>query len=144
MPEDIIQLKKDLSEHELSLLNSELEKHKKSAALTYALWFFLGWLGAHKFYIGKIKMGILYLILVTFAGIGSWFLIPTLFYLAEPSAQEISSKEAGVVGMGILGAICGIVLVILLLIDVFTIPRQIRKTYEQAERRILSKIKSGP
>lgn len=71
MDEDIIRLKQDLSDHELSVLNSEMEKHNKSTALAYVLWFFFGTLGIHKFYIGKIKAGVLYLIL----GVIGWISI---------------------------------------------------------------------
>jgi TM2 domain-containing membrane protein YozV len=35
--------------------------------------FFLGWLGVHRFYVGKIGTGIL--MIVTFGGLGIWALI---------------------------------------------------------------------
>jgi TM2 domain-containing membrane protein YozV len=114
MAEEIIEIKKGLSDHELAILNSELEKHKKSTGLTYVLWFFLGVLGIHKFYLGKTGMGIVYLIL----GIPVWIsmFLPFAVVLAIP-------------------------LVILLIIDLFTIPRQVRKAHEKAEARILAKIR---
>jgi hypothetical protein len=121
---DAIELKRNLSEHELSVLNSELVKYKKSTALAYVLWFFLGGLGIHKFYIGKTGMGIFYLLLV------GGLLVGTITGI---------SKEMGP-AMIIAGS-CGLVLGILLLVDLFTIPRQIRRTYIQAEWQILRKIK---
>jgi TM2 domain-containing membrane protein YozV len=33
----------------------------KSKTTAYLLWFFLGWLSAHRFYLGKIGSGLLYL-----------------------------------------------------------------------------------
>lgn len=45
----------------------------KSKAVAYLLWFFLGVLGAHKFYVGKIGMGIIYLLTGGLFGIG-WFI----------------------------------------------------------------------
>lgn len=45
---------------------------EKSMALTYVLWFFVPWTGIHKFYLGKIKTGIAWIIL---GGI-----IPTISY----------------------------------------------------------------
>ncbi len=39
----------------------------------FLLCFFLGWAGAHRFYVGKIGTGILQL--VTFGGLGIWALI---------------------------------------------------------------------
>ena len=42
----------------------------KSKSTAYLLWFFLGGFGAHKFYLGKTGMGILYLFTFGIFGIG--------------------------------------------------------------------------
>lgn len=42
----------------------------KSKGIAYALWFFLGAFSAHRFYIGKIGTGILYLFTCQLFGIG--------------------------------------------------------------------------
>jgi TM2 domain-containing membrane protein YozV len=42
----------------------------KSKGVAYLLWFFLGIVGAHKFYLEKFGMGILYIITLGFLGIG--------------------------------------------------------------------------
>ena len=46
----------------------------KSKGTAYLLWFFLGVFGAHKFYLGKIGMGVLYLLTLGLFGIG-WFIV---------------------------------------------------------------------
>jgi len=43
---------------------------QKSVGLAYVLWFFLGALGIHKFYLGKVGMGIAYIFTLGFLGIG--------------------------------------------------------------------------
>jgi TM2 domain-containing membrane protein YozV len=43
---------------------------QKSKLTAYLLWFFLGWLGAHKFYVGKTGMGIVYIFTGGLFGIG--------------------------------------------------------------------------
>ncbi len=45
----------------------------KSTTTAYILWFFLGILGAHKFYLDKPVIGLLYLLTFGFFGIG-WFI----------------------------------------------------------------------
>lgn len=51
----------------------------KSTLTAYLLWFFLGLLGAHKFYLGKTGMGILYIFTGGLFGIG---MLIDLFTLA--------------------------------------------------------------
>lgn len=54
----------------------------KSVVLAYVLWFFLGWLGVHKFYLRQPIWGLIYLFLgglgwsTVGIGIGLLFLIP--------------------------------------------------------------------
>jgi TM2 domain-containing membrane protein YozV len=127
MEEDALERKRNSWEQELSILDSELAKHKKSTALAYALWFFLGGLGIHKFYIGKTAMGVFYFLL-----------------LAGLTAGTITGMSKAMEPAMIIAGSCGLVLGILLLIDLFTIPRQIRTTYIEAERQILEKIRSTP
>lgn len=45
----------------------------KSKTLAYVLWFFFGLLGIHRFYLGKVGTGILYLLTGGVFGIG-WFI----------------------------------------------------------------------
>ena len=132
MKESTLKSKKELSDHELSVLGSEMEKYKKSTGLAYVLWFFIGTLGIHKFYIGKITMGVLYLVL----GIGAWV------SLGIGIAAATVEREAGM-ATGIILFIAFIAIVgIMLLVDLFTIPRQIRKSYEKREAKAIDEIKA--
>jgi TM2 domain-containing membrane protein YozV len=53
---------------------------RKDVGVAYLLWFFLGAVGAHKFYLGRIGMGVLYVFTGALFGIG-WlvdlFTLPT-------------------------------------------------------------------
>jgi hypothetical protein len=129
MKEDAVKLKSALTEQQLSVLSSEMEKYKKSTGLAYVLWFFLGTLGIHKFYIGKTGWGIIYLLM----GIIGWGAL--IIGLAGVAVEE-SSMGAGIIIAIILLSLLGI----FLLIDVFTISRQIRKSYEKKEIRVLQKL----
>lgn len=52
-----------------------------SLGVAYLLWFFFGWMGAHRFYLGKVGTGLLYLATGGLLGFG-WFvdafLVPSL------------------------------------------------------------------
>jgi len=45
-------LKKDLSAEQLAMVNSEMNKRQKSKGIVYALWWFTGIFGGHRFYVG--------------------------------------------------------------------------------------------
>jgi hypothetical protein len=50
----------------------------KSLAVTYLLWFFLGWFGIHHFYLGKVGRGIGYLLTFGWLTLGWWVDLFTL------------------------------------------------------------------
>jgi len=53
----------------------------KSKGIAYLLWFFLGTFGVHKFYLGKIAVGIIYLLT------GGLFLIGWIYDLFTLGSQ---------------------------------------------------------
>ncbi len=59
----------------------------KNKWVAFALCFFLGYLGAHKFYEGKIVLGILYIFTVGFFGIG--ILIDLISILCKPNPYYV-------------------------------------------------------
>lgn len=59
--------KSDLTMEELSMLNQEFAKKKKSSGTMWLLWFLLGGIGAHRFYLGETTMGIVYVVLAVLA-----------------------------------------------------------------------------
>ena len=63
----------------------------KSKTVAYLLWFFLGIFGVHKFYLGKVGVGILYLFTLGIFGIG-WFI--DLFTLGG----QVDTKNALILG----------------------------------------------
>ena len=50
-----------------------MDKKKKSTVVLWLLWFFLGGLGGHRYYLGKIKTGVAQTL--TLGGLGIWALI---------------------------------------------------------------------
>jgi TM2 domain-containing membrane protein YozV len=69
---------------ERRLICRRLGEHNKTTAALLAL--FLGGIGAHKFYLGRTGMGLLYLVCC-------WMLIPALISLVE-GIQFLSMSES--------------------------------------------------
>lgn len=72
-----------------ALLMMRYDANKKSALIAYLLWFFVGGLGGHRFYLGRVGSGIVmliitllsFLLMIVFIGVfglafvGLWLLI---------------------------------------------------------------------
>lgn len=119
-----IEKKSQLTEKQLTILESEMQKRRKSTTLAYILWFFLGSIGIHQFYLGNTPRGLLYLVL----GLLGWI-----------------NVFLGIFGTG-LGIIFGWLLItvlgLFLLYDLFTMSKQIRAAEEREEERIIEQIQS--
>lgn len=84
-------LKSKMTPEQLVLLQGEFDKKKKSKTLAYILWFFLGVLGAHRFYAGDTIRAIF--MLITLGGIGIWALID-VFFIGSRIEQKNNIIEA--------------------------------------------------
>jgi len=69
----VISMKNRKPEHKEYLLMESHDISPKSRLVALLLCFFLGWLGIHRFYVGKIGTGIL--MLLTAGGFGIWVII---------------------------------------------------------------------
>jgi len=116
-------LKNKLSSKQLQLLHMELIKQRRNIWIAYLLWFFLGVLGIHQFYIGysgsKLHWGGIHII--------SLILGPILIGSGATGAMLIGSLLLCAVG-------------IKLIYDMFTIPTQVKKANEIIEYKIIEKI----
>lgn len=61
-----------------------------SVGVAYLLWLFLGLFGAHYFYMGKVGIGVLYLLTLGFAGVG---LLIDLFTLKGQVDRENARRR---------------------------------------------------
>ena len=65
--------KKDLTAEQLAMVQAEVNKKGKSKGIAYALWWFTGAIGGHRYYAGNIGYAIA--MTLTFGGLGFWALI---------------------------------------------------------------------
>lgn len=56
-------MKSELDTRELLLLESEVKNRGKNMVVAYLLWYFLGYFGAHRFYMGQTGTAVTYLVL---------------------------------------------------------------------------------
>lgn len=91
------------------------ETQKKSTAVTYILWFFLGGVSAHRFYLGKYATAITQLLLSVVGAITVW-----------------------VFGLGLLLLIP---LGVWLLVDLFIIPGMVRELNTRLMNRLLGGVR---
>ena len=57
------------------------DANKKSALLAYVIWFFLGWFGVHRLYLGRVVSGLLMLAIFAVSWLLHFVLIGFLGYL---------------------------------------------------------------
>jgi hypothetical protein len=91
------------------------DPHRRRLTITYLLCVCLGYTGAHKFYLGKPRIGLIYLGLGVL-GIGGWIVL---------SAWILGALFAG---------FSLLLLFLCLALDLLTIPRQLRKSPRAAGR----------
>lgn len=69
--------KQDLTGKQLAMIQGEMNNKQKSKGVAFALWWFLGIFGGHRFYAGDIGVGVG--MLLTLGGMGIWTLIDGFF-----------------------------------------------------------------
>lgn len=87
---DNLLLKKDLNGEQLVMVDSEVDRKRKSKALMYLFWFFTGGIGGHRYYLGDIG----YAIGMTFTlgGFGIWTLID-VFLIGKRLEEKTAELE---------------------------------------------------
>ncbi len=84
--------KSELTTDQRLMFDNEYEKKKKSKLAAYLLWFFLGFLGVHKFYLKKVGMGIVYIFTGGLFFIG-WIIDVFIMSSQIDKANEVVAKD---------------------------------------------------
>ncbi|MGJ3248250.1 MAG: TM2 domain-containing protein [Elainellaceae cyanobacterium] len=117
------------------MFNAELDRKRKNAAIAYALYFFLGTIGGHKFYIGKPLTGFFYIVLLS---LGFLFMLGGFVSAFDTTATTEDMNAVFAVGFPPLG-----LLSIMMLVDLFTIPGQIKKQEDRVRNDLLTRLVSS-
>ena len=134
---DDLEAQRQLGDRDLAIFNAELDRERRRPGIAYLLWFFLGQLGGHNFYLGKPLWGLLYAAL-SITGFGLLF----GGLIAAGTAEDAATGERGA-GVAVVGWVALTVLGLLLLWDLVTIPRQVRRRDDRIRRGLLDRLGSG-
>ena len=141
---------KQLSDEEYILFERDYDEKKKYTSTTWLLCLFLAGLGAHQFYLGNKKGGVIRL---CFGVLSLCFLV--IFYYLRTLGRVIDhvvSMETGEVLnqepllsivddlVPLMLVVCGIIHTILWIYDLFTLQKQIFRANRKIEANILSKV----
>jgi len=85
--------KKELTPEELNLLNQELENRKKKYMPWFFLWFLLGSVGAHRFYLGYFGYGIMMLIQAFTLGPFTYGITTFIWWVADCYFSHKARKQ---------------------------------------------------
>lgn len=79
------------NQNNLHVAQMEYDNQKKTPGIAYALWFFLGGLGGHRFYAGDIGYAVG--MLLTLGGLGVWTLIDVFLIGKRIRAINTQKRE---------------------------------------------------
>ncbi|PCE16577.1 hypothetical protein BSR39_12610, partial [Staphylococcus pseudintermedius] len=89
----------NMSQNDLMILRSEMDKKEKSKGVMWLLWFFTGGIGGHRYYLGDIG----YAIAMTFTlgGLGFWSLIDAFLISGRLRKKNEEIERDIIVDMGL-------------------------------------------
>jgi TM2 domain-containing membrane protein YozV len=118
-------------------VETRVASERKSTGLAYVLWFFLGTLGIHNFYLGRTVLGLVQVACFVLGPLSMILgLLGIVFSTAGDPGQEPSTAGLAIGSLGFLtGIIAAVVLGVTLLVDLFTIPSAVTKHADSLRRR---------
>jgi TM2 domain-containing protein len=119
-----------VSTEQLAVVEQRIANESKSSALAYVLWFFLGTLGIHNFYIGRTERGI-----AEFA-----LLMGGSFLWGAFSAFARRIEGGGGAIFLVIPVTCWITWTVMWLIDLFIIPNEIKKYRDRLRAEYLAEF----
>lgn len=126
-----IKSKEKLNQRQLALLQTEMDKKKRSGGFAYFLLVFFSVIGAHQLYLGHKLKALLFLLTQG----GSLACFWAVIFLSAAKAATYPNLAGGVVILGFSGAVMWIY-------DLFTLSSQTDRANEEVELEIIDEIKA--
>lgn len=108
------------------------DANKKSLLVAYLLWWFLGWFGAHRFYLKRTASAVVMLILVLVAA--AMFL--TGIFVSANALDGGAPLSDGAGAAWLIAILSAAALGVLQVIDLFLVPGMVRKINNELAQRI--------
>jgi len=89
-----LMIKRELTAEQFAMVESELERRKKSKGTMYLLWLFFGGLGGHRYYLGDVGYAIG--MTLTLGGLGFWTLID-VFLIGKRLEEKTQQLEREII-----------------------------------------------
>jgi Tfp pilus assembly protein PilE len=116
----------------------------KSRTTTILLSWFLGWLGIHRFYLGRVGLGVI--MLLTLGGLGIWalvdFILATLGKLKDSQGRVVNGPIKFGLVLGIIIGSFVLSIILLGILSAIIIPQYQKYTIENSENIVESQIDS--
>ena len=109
------------TEEELLIFRREVSSRRKNIIATWLFWFFLGLFGAHRFYLGRFRSGIVILSIDLFIGVG---------FVLSLALHIINALFGFAVGLAI------ITILVWFVVDIFLIPVMLRRDRRQLAEEV--------
>ena len=90
LPRDRVITQEEFDSQKEKLLDSSTKTNSIDWLALFLLTFFVGVLGVHRFYVGKIGTGVL--MLITLGGLGVWFLVDLLLVVTGQFTNKDGQK----------------------------------------------------
>ncbi|HHT47369.1 MAG TPA: TM2 domain-containing protein [Firmicutes bacterium] len=130
----LLAAKKDLSPQELSMLESEFRRRKKSRVVLWLLWWFTGILGGHRYYLGDKGRAIIHTVV--------FLLVLFISILWNAYVIDTATTVEEVIILGPAGMSLFIIPALWAIIDALFIGRRLNRKNEEIELDIINQIKN--
>ena len=131
------------------LVEVRVANEKKSVGLAYVLWFFLGTMGIHNFYLGRTLVGVVQIACFVLGPLGVILAFLGVAFVAMESAgaesESVGWRSAGLsIIFGSTAALIAVaVLAVTLLFDLFVIPSAVKRHSDAMRRKYSPKRRAS-
>ena len=130
-------------------VEKQVKQYGRSIALAYVFYFLFGFWGVHRFYLGKIKTGLLYIalslmsLILIIASI-SWDFMQCVAQYTYDARSMCTQPPLASPTLAVIGLILLLLLFLWLLVDLFLVPAMARQMNKRLYEQYSAKLEAQP